>query len=325
MPIYFYWGEDDFAIEEAVKALNAKVLDPHWIQFNYDKIPGTSNDSVINALNQAMTPAFGGGNRLVWLADTSLCQQCSDDILKELQRTLPDIPPTTHLLLTSDKKPDARLKSTKLMQTHAQVQEFSPIPPWKVDEIAYHIGNLAKQRGLILTREATEELAESVGNNSRQLTAELTKLQLYAGQGKKTIDRSDVINLVSGSSQSSLDLVKAILKNETGKALELVADLIARNEAPLSIVATLTGQFRTWAIVKLHLEKGEKDDKLIAAAAEIANVNRLYYIKKEIGAYQAKQFLSAFPLLLELEQSLKRGAEPLATLQTKIVQLCCLF
>ncbi|MBR8831291.1 MAG: hypothetical protein N5P05_001520 [Chroococcopsis gigantea SAG 12.99] len=325
MPIYLYWGEDDYAIQEAVKNLQEKVVDPQWIQFNYYKITGNSSDSVINALNGAMTPVFGTGERLVWLADTSLCQQCPDDLLKELQRTLPDIPPTSHLLLTTNKKPDSRLKSTKLLQTHGQVKEFSPIPPWKIDEIAHHIGNLARERGLKLTSSAIEELAQSVGNNSRQLSAELTKLKLYAGEGKKTIDKNDVMGLVGGSSQSSLELAKTILKNETGKAVELVGDLLARNEPALSIVATLTGQFRTWAIVKLHLENGEKDDKLIAVSAEIANVNRLYFIRKEIQAYSGKQLLSAFPLLLELEQSLKRGAEPLATLQTKVIQLCCLF
>lgn len=35
MPIYLYWGEDDFAIQKAVASLHDRVLDPQWISFNY--------------------------------------------------------------------------------------------------------------------------------------------------------------------------------------------------------------------------------------------------------------------------------------------------
>ncbi len=60
-----------------------------------------------------MTPPFGIGKRLVWLVDSTLTQQCSENLLAELERTLPRIPDTTVLLLTSKNKPDARLKATK--------------------------------------------------------------------------------------------------------------------------------------------------------------------------------------------------------------------
>ncbi|MEG3439173.1 DNA polymerase III subunit delta [Pannus brasiliensis CCIBt3594] len=325
MPTYFYWGEDDFAIARAVKSLQDKVLDPNWISFNYHKITGDRVDSAIEALEQAMTPVFGTGGRLVWLADTGICQQCPEDVLKELQRTLPNIPDTSYLLLTSSKKPDSRLKSTKFIQAHAEVQEFSPIPPWKVEEIAARVREIAKEVGVKLTPDAIEVLAESVGNNSRLLWMELEKLHLFKNNSSSAIDKNDVIRLVNSTGQSSLQLASAILKRETGKALELVSELLNRNENALSITATLVGQFRTWAIVKLKIEEGEKDEKAIASAADIANPKRLYFIRKEIQSFSSKQLLATLSLLLELEYSLKRGAEPLSTLQTKIVELCCLL
>ncbi|MDB9429295.1 DNA polymerase III subunit delta [Microcystis aeruginosa CS-555/01A07] len=325
MPTIFYWGEDEFAINQAVKNLQVKLLDPNWIQFNYDKINGDRNEAIIEALNQAMTPVFGMGNRLVWLADTVICQQCSEDIFKELQRTLPNLPENSYLLLTSAKKPDSRLKSSKFIQNQAEVKEFELIPPWKVEEIAQRVREIAKEVGVKLTPDAIELLAESVGNNSRLLWMELEKLRLFKNNSAGTIDKKDILSLVNASNQSSLQLASAILKRETGKALELVNELLNRNENPLAITATLGGQFRTWAIVKLKIEEGEKDDKNIAAAAEIANPKRLYFIRKEIQSFSSKQLLATLPILLELEYRLKRGAEPLATLQTKIIELCCLL
>ncbi len=107
---------------------------------------------------------------------------------------------------------------------------------------------------------------------------ELEKLRLFKNNSAGTIDKKDILSLVNASNQSSLQLASAILKRETGKALELVNELLNRNENPLAITATLGGQFRTWAIVKLKIEEGEKDEKNIAAAAEIANPKRLYFM-----------------------------------------------
>ncbi|MGL6343232.1 MAG: DNA polymerase III subunit delta, partial [Waterburya sp.] len=69
---------------------------------------------------------------------------------------------------------------------------------------------------------------------------------------------------------------------------------------------------------------GETDNKAIAAAAGINNPNRLYFIRQEIQKTTAKQFLAALPQLLDLEYNLKTGAEALAILQTKVIELCLL-
>ncbi|ACK71852.1 DNA polymerase III, delta subunit [Gloeothece citriformis PCC 7424] len=323
MPVYLFWGEDDFAMTQEIEKLRQDLLDPNWVQFNYDKLTGDKADSIIEALNQAMTPVFGMGNRLVWLVETTICSQCSEALLSELQRTLPHIPTDSHLLLTTSKKPDKRLKSTKLIEQYAKSQEFALIPPWKTDEILQKVQSLARSKGVKLTATAVELLAQSVGNNTRQLWNELDKLSLYGDH--KPIDHDVVASLVNVNTQSSLQLAAAIIKGETPKALGLVADLLNHNEPALKIVATLVGQFRVWTIVKLKLEAGEKDEKALATAAELGNPKRVFILRKEVQGLKGSQLLGSLPILLDLEFNLKRGADPLQTLQTKIVELCRLF
>ena len=109
MPIYIYWGEDDFAIEKAIADLRTQVLDPLWTSFNYTIFPPEQSDAAIQALNQVMTPPFGAGGRLIWLPNAQLLQHCPENVSLELQRTLPVIPDNSYLLLTSTQKPDERL------------------------------------------------------------------------------------------------------------------------------------------------------------------------------------------------------------------------
>ncbi|MBD2577990.1 DNA polymerase III subunit delta [Oscillatoria sp. FACHB-1406] len=322
MPTYLFWGEDDFALHREIEKLREEVLDPAWIQFNYEKIAGERAESAIAALNQAMTPPFGTGGRCVWLADTTLTQQCSDALLTELQRTLPAIPETSTFILSSVKKPDGRNKATKLLQKHASIREFSLIPPWKTDELVRKVEEAARTTGVKLTRGAIALLAESVGSNTRQLWNELEKLALWGKNTRSPLDEAIVSRLVAANAHNAYKLADVIRSGNTPQALSLAADLLANNEHPLSLVALLTGRFRTWLLLRLAIDSGEKDESKIAAIAEIPNPKRIYYLRQEIRSLSAQQLLAVPPLLLQLEVSLKRGAEPSAALQTHIIQLC---
>ncbi len=322
MAIYLYWGEDDFAMSQAISTLKQDNLDRDWIQFNYDKFAGDKEDSILSALMQVMTPPFGGGDRVVWLFETNIFQSCSEELLTQLQRTISQIPDSTHFLLTTSKKPDARIKSTKLINKYAKVGEFPLISPWQTEILIKKVEEVAQEKRINLTPSAIKILANCVGNDSRLLWQELEKLAIYQGDNSQPIDEETVKSLVNVSTQNSLQLAQAILDRNISLALTLVQDLITLNEPALRIVATLVGQFRTWAIVKTMIESGEKDEKKIAESADIGNPKRIYFLRQEIKNRSSKDLLSSLPILLELESSLKLGADPLNALETKIIELC---
>lgn len=325
MPIYLLWGEDDFAITQTIKKKRETLLDPHWLQFNYDKIDGNQPNAIVKALNQAITSVFGIGGRLVWIMNTTVCQQCSEEVFSQLQQTLPVIPKNSHLFLTSNKKPDYRLKSTKLLERYAEVQEFSLISPWKTDELINQVKHISQEIGVQLTPKATELLVEYIGNNTQKLNYELEKLRLYSLDKTTPLGTDIIATLVDASGQNSLQLARTIRQGNKEQSLQLITDLISHNEPALKLVANLVGQFRTWAIVKLHIESGQKDDRAIAEATDIVNPKRLYFLRKELQFISSRQLLATLPILLELELILKQGGHTLANLQTKTIELCNIF
>lgn len=322
MPIYVFWGEDEFRMAKAIKNLEASAIDPTWASFNNDKILPDRSHPLTDALTQAMTPPFGAGKRLVWLVDAAVTHQCSESDLAELERTVPLIPESSILLLTSHRKPDRRLNSTKLLEKFAQFQEFSPLSPWDTKLLTQQVQKFASEVGVKLNIEAVEALVEAVGNDSRTLYTELEKLRLYAVADDRVLNGTDISRLTSGSAQNSLDLAKALRDGNTDLALGLVAELDRIGEPPLKIVATLVGQFRAWLWVRLMVAQGERDDKAIAQAAEISNPKRIYHLRKEVQSLKVEQLAATLPLLLELEFRLKQGANPLSTMQSCAIQIC---
>jgi DNA polymerase III subunit delta len=324
MPIYLYWGDDEFAIAQAVTALQRRSLDPQWVSFNYNKLSAEQSDATVTALNFAMTPVFGAGHRLVWLADSTLCQQCPEPLLLELERTLPVLPETSIFLITHRNKPDSRLKVTKLLQKFADVREFTLIPPWKTDLLTQQVQQAASDLNLHLTAEAVDLVVEAVGNDTRRLFQELEKLAIYASDRTSPLSAGDVSQLVHSTTQNSLQLAAAIRQRQIPEALALVSALFQQNEPALRIVATLVGQFRTWLWVKVMIESGERDEAAIAKAAEIGNPKRIYFLRQEVKLLSSTYLKQALCLLFELELSLKQGSDEISTLQTKVIELCSL-
>ncbi len=329
MPIYFFWGADEFRLKKAVTTLRDRILNPDWASFNYDRINPDLADGPMQALNQAMTPPFGLGQRLVWLADTSLGQRCPEEVLAEMERTLPAVPDTTVLLLTSTNKPDGRLKSTKLLTKYAEVREFAAIAPWQNDQLIGQVKRVAQEMNLRLQPRAAELLAEAVGADTRRLYNEIEKLALYwseQGQPKREPLPPEVIaQLVTVSTQTSFQLSEALIAGKTDQALSLASDLLANNEPALRVVATLVGQFRRWLWVSLLSTEGERDAQAIAKAAEINNPKRVYILQKQVRGCSPAQLNQAMSLLLALEFGLKRGAPEEITLHTKMIEIAGLF
>ncbi|MGB3295326.1 MAG: DNA polymerase III subunit delta [Phormidesmis sp.] len=329
MPIYFFWGEDEFRLKKAVMLLRTSTLDPNWASFNYDRISPEFTDGPMQALNQAMTPPFGMGKRLIWLADTTLGQRCPDEVLAEMARTLPLVPDTSVLLLTSANKPDGRLKSTKLLKQYAQMREFSTIAPWQHDQLLDQVRRVAQEMSLRLKPQAAELLVEAVGADTRRLYNEVEKLSLYwskDGQIKtEPLPPEIVTQLVAVSTQTSFQLSEALIAGKVDQALSLATDLLANNEPALRVVATLVGQFRRWLWVSLLMAEGEQDTRAIAKAAEISNPKRVFILQKQVRGCSPAQLQRAIALLLDLEFQLKRGAPDEITLQTKVIEIASGF
>lgn len=323
MAVYFFWGNDEYRLNQAVEGLRQQFLDIDWASFNYDLITPETPDGPVQALNQAMTPPFGSGKRLVWLKDTALGQRCPEAVLGEFQRTLPHLPDSTVLLLTSSNKPDGRAKLTKLLQKHGEIREFSPIPPWKSDLLVQQVESTAREVGLKLSSDTSVMLAEAVGNDTRQLHSELEKLALF-WQRPESLPVAAAAELVTVTTQSSLKLAEMIREGKIELALGMVSELLDRNEPALRIVAVLINQFRVWLWVKLMTEAGASNTD-IAKAAEIGNPKRVYFLQKEVRTCSLNSFQQSLFLLLTLESSLKSGASERSTLQTKVIELTQLF
>jgi len=118
--------------------------------------------------------------------DTTLCQQCSEELLAELKRTLTAIPENSVLLLTCSSKPDGRLKLQSL-----PISEFFLDSALKTEQL-HSVQQVAQELGIKLTQRSAYLVAESV--TIRQLYSELENCVLLVHN--KHLDVDSVAQLV---------------------------------------------------------------------------------------------------------------------------------
>jgi DNA polymerase-3 subunit delta len=325
MPIHLFWGDDEAARNRAVEALITKQVDPAWSAINLSRLDGNDPAQAAQALDEARTPPFGAGARVVLLQRSPFCNQCPAELAAVLEANLELIGEACHLLLVNPAKPDARLRTTKALQAlikagRASEQSFALPAMWDGAGQVELVQRTAASLGLTLERAAAEALAEAIGSDSARLASELEKLSLYASSTARassvstnqatTITLAAVEALVGGRSTSALAVGDALLAGKPAEALALVEALLQANEPALRIVAALTSQIRGWLWVALLEQAGERDPAAIAKAAGIGNPKRIFVLRKQIRGKSAQQILALLSRLLEVEAALKRGSEP---------------
>jgi DNA polymerase-3 subunit delta len=314
MPIHLYWGDDEAARTRAVEALIAERTDPAWQSINLSRLDGSDAVQAGQALEEARTPPFGGGDRVVLLQRSPFCSQCPTELAQQLEANLELIPDNCHLLLVSPGKPDARLRTTKALQKlvkagDATEKSFTLPAIWDGAGQVELVQRTALDLRLKLEPAAAEALSDAIGSDSARLASELEKLSLYVGSGQ-AITAAAVAALVVSQATNALQVGDALLAGRPAEAIALVEALLAANEPALRIVATLSGQIRGWLWVSLLDRQGEQDVNAIAKAAGIGNPKRIYVMRKQIRGREPKRFLQLLSQLLEVESALKRGSDP---------------
>ncbi|MFM7312856.1 MAG: DNA polymerase III subunit delta [Cyanobium sp.] len=318
MPIHLLWGDDEAARNRAVDALLDRLVDPAWATINVTRLDGNDPAQAAQSLEEARTPPFGGGARVVVLQRSPFCSACPAELASQLESCLPLIGPDGHLVLCSAARPDARLRTTKILRQMAEEQSFVLPAVWDGDGLLSLVSRTAAELGLELEEAAAKALADAIGSDSTRLASELEKLALYSGHdsrssagrsGRQRITCQAVEALVGGRSTSSLAVGDALLAGRPAEAIALVDALLAAHEPALRIVAALSSQIRGWLWVALLDGQGETDVGVIARAAGIGNPKRIYVLRKQIRGRSPAQLLELLSGVLEVEMALKRGAD----------------
>lgn len=355
---YILHGEDEFSRSEEVKKMRAKMGDPQFADLNIMRFDGRK--VTLGELRHACDAVpFLSDKRLVIVEGMLACfdprRKKSDDassrrglrmqadartprddasekdageeieeeanpqLAKELKDYLTRLAETVRLVFVEPEtlaKNNPILKHAESDKKKAYVKEFKTpveraLPKWIQDRVS--------AKGGMIEMNAVNELAAHVGPDLRLLDNEIEKLLAYRGQ--EVIRVGDVRALVASVRESNIfELVDALGRCETDKALNLLHAQLDHNAAPPYLLAMITRQFRLLLQMKdlaargLTLDAAREQLKLHPFVAQKTWTQALNFALPRLEA--------AYQKLLDTDLAIKTGrSEPTLALDMLIVDL----
>jgi DNA polymerase-3 subunit delta len=257
MPAYLYWGEEEFNLENAVKELRSKVIDPNFAAMSHKKLDEPEVRDLIEAV-QTLPMMFG--NLLVEVNATTLFMRgnkkasSSDELMQKLFDVLENLNDRVHLLFVcqipreSGKKVDGTLKLTKLLNKIGKVEEFPVFKFYEDAKIIDWITKQASAKGLKISRDSAAILLANAGTDLRKLDTELEKIAVMI-HPKTQVSAKDLEEMVSTSENIFL-LLELWIKGDKISAIKEMYKLFERNN-PLKVLATVQTMTRRWLKIKV--------------------------------------------------------------------------
>lgn len=249
MAVYFFYGEEDFNIEQEIEKLK-KGLDKNFLEMSFKTYDNPKFPDLISILR---TQPMMFGKMLVVINCLDYFSKTFDDKeMKQIAEALEenndnlDIVFVAQLKRDEGKKLDSRKKFFKTLSKY-NAQEFAVIPTYKTAELEGWIVKQAKAKKLKMDIGAATAMISQIGNNLRQLDTELDKLQLMAYP--QNVVTPDMVKEICISNEDLFAFSDYLLEGKKDLALREYRKLLEKKYC-MEIVSTLQTMLRRWIILK---------------------------------------------------------------------------
>lgn len=249
MAIYFYYGDEEFNIEQEVNKLK-KGLDKNFLEMSLKTYDNPKFADLISILRTQ--PMMFGKMLVIIKANDYFNKAFEDKEIKQIEEALEDNNENLDIVFVAElprnegKKLDSRKKFFKLLSKY-NAKEFPSIPTYKTAELESWIRKQAKSKDLEITSDAASRMIIQIGNNLRGIDGELDKLKLFIYPQKQIT--KDTVKELCISNEDLFAFSDYLMKGEKDLALLEYRKLLEKKFC-LEIVAALQTMIRKWILLK---------------------------------------------------------------------------
>lgn len=310
-PVHLIVGEDAY-LREVLRGhiiaarVPAEARAMAVARFSLEETP------LAEVLARAATPALFSPVQVFVLDGV---EAVDDEQLERLEEYL-EAAPAHAVLIFEAEKLDRRTRPARLLLERCQVHAADPPDDRGAVQAAEE---LARRRGLALSRDVAEELVFVLGTNQCRLRAELEKLGAYVG-GRGEVTSADVAAVVSPARQFSVfEMADLLAERRRADALVRLRRLVEAGESPVGIVGLLAWLYRQLIQARV-LPRGTPAGK--AAQVLRAPRARVEELLRHAHKFPLEELRQGLAALLAADVALKSSPpDSLAVLETLVVRL----
>jgi len=235
LPVYFFFGNDSFSIDEALRKLTSEI-DP-LICSDFDKESYYGDDiNLPQLLSMASSFPFGSGRKFLIVKEFEKIKD------KKSLSTYVNNPPeyTTLTLIHTGVIQNPESEPYKSMIKNGFIFEAKEL---KGENLTDWVVELARKRGKLLSKENARLLMEISGENRALLEDQLDKIFIFLGNNKE-IDYNSIKMLSTNLKEFTIfDLQDSLGKKNKEQSAKVLFNLLDHGVEPVFIIAMLTKYF----------------------------------------------------------------------------------
>ncbi|MCF6158086.1 MAG: DNA polymerase III subunit delta [wastewater metagenome] len=314
LPIYVFFGNEEFFIHEALSAVKACLLrgtDPAISLVEFEG-SGTPGGTIFDELRTI--PFFASKNKVVIVEGADTFVEKNRQLL---ERYLQSPARHSHLILVNNKW-DKRMKLAALVDKVGISVECKKLKDY---QIPGWISTRTKFYKKTITTKAAQIVAENVGNNLAILDKHIEKLSIYLGD-RPTIDENDVEALVGiDRNRTVFELTDAVAQRDILSSLKILNQMLNHGEDSVRIISLLAWQIKRLWRAKQLLRQGTDESKVASELQVIPFFAKRFFV--QVGLFTEDDLMKKYALLLETDvQSKTRSRNMQLLLELLIYKLC---
>jgi len=318
--IYILWGEDQFSLEEELRAIKESLGDASMLSTNTSVLEGKKlTRNVLKSVGE--TIPFLAEKRLVIIRGLlerfepkdkssrpkkSSSSNAKQDDSQSLAECIKGFPDSTILVMTDTlEMKRAALQNNPLYQAIASGAIVKPFPVLKGIKLSQWIQSRVTQKGSSISRQATNILMETIGGDLFTLSNEISKLVAFTGG--RLIEEKDVRAVVSASQESDIfAMVDAVMDHKAGIAEQILYKLLQRGTVAPQILALIARQIQMLVQMK-DLKSRKRPISEIQRKLGIYNPYIWEKLSGRAEKYTIEKLKNIYQSLLKTDMAIKTG------------------
>lgn len=265
LPVYYFYGEDSFLVDEAVKKILNKLEHYEISEFDKETFYG-SNSKLIDVLDVASAFPFSSQKKIIIFKEFEKVRD-----KKNLVSYLKSPAEFTTLILIHDG--EIRDFSSALYKSLLNNGFIYSAKELKGKYLINWIVDYCLSNGKSINEENAQAIVDLIGDSKSLIDGQLGKIFTYISN-KTTIELEDILNVSSELREFNIfNLEDAIAKKDRKNTFRIAYSLLGQGKDQTYIISMLTRYFTILTRVK---ELAEKKVPPREAAASLGVFERFY-------------------------------------------------
>lgn len=249
-PVYLLHGEESYFIDQLTDALLDTVLTEDEKDFNLTQFYGADIENLGDVVATCRRYPMMAEHQLVMLREAQVIDQRKNlTNFEQLELYLQQPLESTVFVITyKNKKVDSRLKWVKMVDAAGGVVFESK--RYRDYELPKVLPDLLKNTGLTFDADAVQLLCDYIGADLSRMMAEIEKLKVNIGNGKKVDKAMVAANIGISKDYNNFELVSAVAARDF-KKMELIRRYFVQNPKQNPVQATLSVLFTFFSNIML--------------------------------------------------------------------------